>query len=141
MQKFDLALLYPDIPSTVTEIPGACRLVTTQLDFSAMLQGVEAYASTVLPQFVGEALEEVEPIFGALQAKLRLSATVVRRWPIKTEERAWAILRELSEAIPDLQSYGVEDTGPLEKIEQDLRTWLQEHNRNRPPGGPAPAPI
>lgn len=141
MKKFDLGLIRPSISSTVTEIQWASRLVTTQLDFSVMLQDVEAYASTVLPRYIGEALEEVEPIFGALQAKLRLSATVVRRWPDKTEERAWAILRELSEAIPDLQSYGVEDTRPLEKIEQDLRTWLQEQNRNRPPGGPAPSPT
>jgi hypothetical protein len=142
LKRFDFGLLHPSISSTVTEIPRVSKFVTTQLDFSAMLQDVEAYASTVLPRFVGEALEEVGPIFEALQANLRLSSTVVRRWPDKTEERVWSVLRELSEAIPDLQQdYGVEDTGPLEKIEQDLRTWLQEQNPNRPPGGPAPAPI
>jgi hypothetical protein len=115
--------------------------MATPPNFPALLQDVEAYASTVLPRFVGEALEEVEPIFAALKADLSLSATIVRRWPVKTLERAHSALREVSEAIPDLRDYGVEDTGPLEQIEQQLRTWIEEQERHRPPGGPAPAPI
>ena len=42
--------------------------VTTQLDFAQLLRNVGEYRSRIVPRFIGEAREEVQTIFDALES-------------------------------------------------------------------------
>lgn len=101
-----------------------------------MARDVEAYTARILPQFIGEAREEVEAVVGVINTRFGGLSLYVRRFPFALVEETHSVLRDLEELIPELQRYGVDDIRPLEQIKEELRTWVQGQARSS--SGPTP---
>ena len=121
-------------------------------DFAKLERDAQAYAERVLPHFVGEAREEVETILEVITGDLESIKLRVRKSrqvnpldiPYDVQilfEPVEAAVQNLDELIPDLHSYGVEDTEPLEQIREALKDWIAYNPSNFPSEGPASAPV
>jgi hypothetical protein len=120
-QPIDKLLFTPDRPNFVT-----------------LAEDAKAYGDRVLPQFVGEAQEELKSIFDMIHSSLENSETYARLGQNTLKERTELVVDILEEMIPELHRYGLEDTQPLEDIRNELRTWLERQGRGQ---GPGPSPT
>jgi len=105
-------------------------------DFAGMALIAERYAVSVLPRYVGEALEELTPVLELLTNDLKRCESCSRRFPSELPDYVADTLRDYEELIPYLKDYGIEGTKSLEDIQNDLTEWLQQRRRGQ---GPQPA--
>jgi hypothetical protein len=99
-----------------------------------------AYAENLLSGLSGEAREEIEAALGTFTSGIRSVQLFVQK--IRGFDDVELAESAMHEMIHDLRTdYGITDTEPLEKIQQELAEWLHEHRMKQHPGqAHSPAP-
>ena len=108
-------------------------------NFIKMARDAEAYTARILPQYIGEAREEIEAIVGVINTRFRGLSLYEQHFPFALVKETISVLRDLEELMPEFQRYGVDDTRPLEQIKEELRTWVQEQACDS--SGSVPSPV
>jgi hypothetical protein len=111
-------------------------------EYQRWKQEADAYAEGLLSGLAGEAKEEIEVILGSFKRDIRDVEFFVRGIRGYDMDEIVYAERSMHENIHDLKNdYGIKDTEPLEKIQQELAEWLHERRMEQHPGqahGPAP---